>query len=121
MDRSTEPDSKPESQSEDSKKTLTIDEAIAQLHQQQQQSNEPSPALALVLQEVASTREKVTKLKSLLGRSAKAQREAKLELDVTQKRLDAALREGTSLKQQLKQLSTRPTHMVSRRILNVNL
>jgi len=63
-----------------------------------------------VLKEHASLKEKVDKLKSLLGRSAKAQRETKVEFETTQKRLNQALREIERLNQKLDKLQSRPTH-----------
>jgi len=56
-------------------------------------------------------REKVSKLKSLLGRSAKAQREAKNELEGTSKKLEHALREIDRLSGKVERLANRPTHM----------
>jgi len=63
-----------------------------------------------LVKEHAALKVKVDRLKGLLGRSAKAQREAKVELEVTQKRLDQALRDGQRLKDKVDHLSTRPTH-----------
>lgn len=68
------------------------------------------PALKAVLKEHASLKDKVDKLKSLLGRSAKAQRETKVDLEATQKRLSQALRETERLNQKLDKLQSRPTH-----------
>lgn len=62
-----------------------------------------------ILNEHASLKEKVEKLKSLLGRSAKAQREAKVDLDASQKRLTQAMREIDRLNQKLDKLQTRPS------------
>ena len=70
-----------------------------------------SDALAVVLKEDDGLKEKVGKLKSLLGRSAKAQRESKVELDATQKRLDQALKEIERLNRKVDKLANRPTHM----------
>lgn len=67
--------------------------------------------LQVLLKDYDSLREKVGKLKSLLGRSAKAQREAKVELEATQKRLDASLREIDRLNKRIDKLANRPTHM----------
>ncbi len=63
-----------------------------------------------LVKEHAALKVKVDRLKGLLGRSAKAQREAKVELEVTQKRLDQALRDVQRLKDKVDHLSTRPTH-----------
>eukprot|EP00521_Asterionellopsis_glacialis_P009262 CAMPEP_0195287160 /NCGR_PEP_ID=MMETSP0707-20130614/4337_1 /TAXON_ID=33640 /ORGANISM="Asterionellopsis glacialis, Strain CCMP134" /LENGTH=531 /DNA_ID=CAMNT_0040346889 /DNA_START=53 /DNA_END=1648 /DNA_ORIENTATION=- len=68
-------------------------------------------ALQSMMRDHVALRDKVGKLKSLLGRSAKAQREAKMELETTQKRLDQALREVDRLSQKVERLQTRPTHM----------
>lgn len=68
------------------------------------------PAVKAILKEHASLKEKVDKLKSLLGRSAKAQRETKVEFDATHKRLSQALREIDRLNQKLDKLQSRPTH-----------
>lgn len=54
---------------------------------------------------------KVDRLKGLLGRSAKAQREAKVDLEVTQKRLEQAQRDVKRLKERVDHISSRPTHM----------
>lgn len=67
--------------------------------------------LKILLKDHDALKEKIPKLKSLLGRSAKAQREAKVDLDATQKRLDSALREIARLKQKIDKLANRPTHM----------
>lgn len=69
-------------------------------------------AIQTVLKDHDGLKDKVNKLKSLLGRSAKAQREAKVDLDATQKRLEAALREIERLNKKIEKLSNRPTHMV---------
>lgn len=68
------------------------------------------PAVKAMLKEHESLREKVDKLKSLLGRSAKVQRETKVDLDATQKRLSQALREIERMNQKLEKLQSRPTH-----------
>ena len=68
------------------------------------------PAVMAVLKEHASLKEKVDKLKSLLGRSAKAQRETKVDFEASQKRLNQALREIERLNQKLDKLQSRPTH-----------
>jgi len=65
----------------------------------------------VLLKDYDSLKEKAGKLKSLLGRSAKAQREAKVEVEVTRKRLDAALREIDRLNTKVDKLANRPTHM----------
>jgi hypothetical protein len=68
-------------------------------------------AIDILLKDYDSLREKTTKLKSLLGRSAKAQREAKVDLDASQKRLDHANREIERLNKKIDKFANRPTHM----------
>ena len=70
-------------------------------------------SITSILKDHAALKEKVDKLKSLLGRSAKAQREAKVDLEATQKRLNQALREIDRLNQKLDKLQSRPTHSKS--------
>ena len=71
---------------------------------------EDVPAIQAILKEYVGLKEKVDKLKSLLGRSAKAQRETKVELEASQKRLSQALREIERLNKKLETLQSRPTH-----------
>lgn len=66
-----------------------------------------------LVNEHAVLKVKVDRLKGLLGRSAKAQREAKVELEVSQKRLEQALRDVQRLKEKVDHLSSRPTHSKS--------
>lgn len=73
-------------------------------------SMDDAASILEVLKDYAGLKEKVDKLKSLLGRSAKAQRESKVDLDATQKRLSQALREIERLNQKLDKLQSRPTH-----------
>ena len=68
-------------------------------------------SLRTALNEHVALIEKVEKLKSLLGRSAKAQREAKIDSESSQKKLVQALREIERLNRKLDKLQTRPTHM----------
>lgn len=100
---------------------ITVDQARNRLEtklQQQQQPSNPEETLLLfdsiqlILKDHDALKEKVGKLKSLLGRSAKAQREAKVEMDATQKKLDQALNEVQKLKRKIEKLSNRPSHMV---------
>ena len=63
-----------------------------------------------MIRDYIALNEKVTKLKSLLGRSAKAQRESKIDLEASNKRLQHALREIDRLNQKVDHLATRPTH-----------
>lgn len=74
-------------------------------------SSDDVRCLKMTLKEHVSLKEKVEKLKSLLGRSAKAQREAKIDSEAAQKRLAHALREIERLNRKLDKLQTRPTHM----------
>lgn len=67
-------------------------------------------AIKATLQEHTTLKEKVDKLKSLLGRSAKAQRETKVDFEASQKRLGQALREIERLNQRLDKLQSRPSH-----------
>lgn len=72
---------------------------------------EALPVLKAIVKDHDTQKEKIGKLKSLLGRSAKAQREAKVDLDATQKKLDNALREIERLHKKIDKLANRPTHM----------
>ena len=67
-------------------------------------------AIKEILKEHMALKEKVDKLKSLLGRSAKAQRETKVDFEASQKRLGNALREIERLNQRLEKLQNRPSH-----------
>jgi hypothetical protein len=67
-------------------------------------------AIKAVLTEHANLKGKVDKVKSLLGRSAKVQRETKIDLEASQKRLIQATREIERLLQKLDKLQSRPTH-----------
>ena len=100
----------------ESETKLSIDEARVCLTQRMQAGlvdEADKDPIRLILREYDSMKEKVSKLKSLLGRSAKAQREAKVDLEATQKRLDQALREIERLQKKIDKLANRPTHMVS--------
>jgi hypothetical protein len=68
------------------------------------------PAIKAILTEHANLKGKVDKVKSLLGRSAKVQRETKIDLEASQKRLNLATREIERLNQKLDKLQSRPTH-----------
>ena len=68
-------------------------------------------AIKEVLKEHVALKEKVDKLKSLLGRSAKAQRETKVDYEASQKRLGNAMREIERLNQRLEKLQSRPSHL----------
>ena len=79
----------------------------------------PSDCKALkdILKEHTALKEKVDKLKSLLGRSAKAQRETKVDFEASQKRLSQAMREIERLNQRLEKLQNRPSHRKWRRFI----
>lgn len=102
-----------ESSSSDATSTLAHDanEELAVLLQAGKISQSDVTSLQRVVRENATLREKVAKLKSLLGRSAKAQKECKAELDVARVRLDEAHREAERLRSKVESLAARPTHM----------
>ena len=93
---------------------LTIDQAREKLIREAFGDDDTAAAIHLLLKDHDTLKDKVSKLKSLLGRSAKAQREAKVDLDATQKRLDQALREIERLNQKIDKLANRPSHLVCR-------
>jgi hypothetical protein len=108
---------------------LTVDQARDRLEsklQHSSNSNEDNKdallfdSIQLILKDHDHLKEKVGKLKSLLGRSAKAQRETKVEMDATQKRLDQALAEVQKLQQKMEKLSNRPSHMVRLLCLSIH-
>ena len=68
-------------------------------------------SLESTLLENASLKEKNGKLKSLLGRSAKAQRDAKHELESMKKQYEELRAENERLERRVEQLANRPTHM----------
>ncbi len=75
-------------------------------------STAPPPSLLQQLQiENLALREKNDKLKSLLGRSAKAQRDAKHELERTKRLYESIKVENEKLDQRVEALANRPTHM----------
>mmetsp|Transcript_20802 Transcript_20802/g.29364 ORF Transcript_20802/g.29364 Transcript_20802/m.29364 type:complete len:536 (-) Transcript_20802:776-2383(-) len=100
-----------ESQNKSQPSLEEANEEIATLLESGKVSMREVSALQSMMRDHVALRDKVGKLKSLLGRSAKAQREAKMELEATQKRLDQALREVDRLSQKVERLQTRPTHM----------
>jgi len=96
------------------KSTSTLNDANEELSQLiicGKISSDDVRCLKSTLKEHVSLKEKVEKLKSLLGRSAKAQREAKIDSEASQKRLVQSLREIERLNQKLDKLQTRPSHM----------
>ena len=97
-----------------SKSSSTLDDANEELSQliiSGKITSSDVRCLKNTLKEHVSLKEKVEKLKSLLGRSAKAQREAKIDSETAQKRLVQALREIERLNGKLEKLQTRPSHM----------
>ena len=95
-------------------KELSADEAIEQLHRWIKEGKIPQSEMAVmkvIVKDHDSQKEKIVKLKSLLGRSAKAQREAKVDLDATLKKLENTTREIDRLNRKIEKLANRPTHM----------
>ena len=68
-------------------------------------------AIQTLFRENEAMKEKVTKLKTLLGRSAKAQRDTKVEIEQLQKKYDILKKENIKLQSRINQLSARPTHL----------
>jgi hypothetical protein len=68
-------------------------------------------AIQTLFRDYETMKEKVTKLKTLLGRSAKAQRDTKVEMDMMHKKYETIQKENKKLLHKIEQLSTRPTHM----------
>lgn len=98
----------------ESSKAFSLEEAneeIAQLLTSGKVSQKEVSSLQGMMRDHAALKEKVNKLKSLLGRSAKAQREAKMELEGTTKKLEHAMREIERLSAKVEKLANRPTHM----------
>lgn len=71
---------------------------------------EESKAIQGLSKDHTALKTKIDRLKGLLGRSAKAQREAAVELKCSQKKLDQALRDVKRLNDKVDHLSSRPTH-----------
>lgn len=96
------------------KSAYTLDDAneeISQLIISGKVTSDDVKCLKSMLKEHTSLKEKVEKLKSLLGRSAKAQREAKVDYEKAQKSLGQAMREIERLNRKLEKLQTRPSHL----------
>ncbi|KAL3778921.1 hypothetical protein ACHAW5_000632 [Stephanodiscus triporus] len=68
-------------------------------------------AIQSLIRENASLKEKNGKLKSLLGRSAKAQRDAKNELESMRRSYELSKAECDRLEKRVEVLASRPTHM----------
>lgn len=111
---SSENQPKETSQTETVKKELSGDAAIELLHRwikENKFAESDVSVMKTIVKDHDAQKEKIGKLKSLLGRSAKAQREAKVDLDSTQKRLENAHREIERLSKKIDKLANRPTHM----------
>jgi len=85
-------------------------EAVMKLTKSGKLSPQENQAVKILVKDHAALKIKVDRLKGLLGRSAKAQREAKVDLEVTQKKLEQTQREVKRLKDKVDKLSSRPTH-----------
>jgi chromosome segregation ATPase len=70
-----------------------------------------SSKLQSVLRENAVLKDKITKLKTLLSRSAKVSKETKLDLEQHKRLLDVAKKEVERLNVRIEDLASRPTHM----------
>lgn len=95
-------------------KSFSVEDAkeeLALLLESGRVTSQEISALQSMTREIAAGKEKVGKLKSLLGRSAKAQRESKVELEHTQKRLRETEKQVEKLQKKVENLATRPTHM----------
>lgn len=86
-------------------------EEVGKLIERNELDEASSSSLQTMFREHEALKDKVSKLKVLLGRSAKAQREAKVELDATNKRLESTLKENHQLQSKIDKLASRPTHM----------
>ena len=88
-----------------------LNEELASLLLKKQLPQTSVTALQNLLRENATLKEKNNKLKSLLGRSAKAQRDAKNELEQMKKLYEATKMENDRLEKRVEVLANRPTHM----------
>ncbi|KAL9189218.1 hypothetical protein ACHAXT_011708 [Thalassiosira profunda] len=88
-----------------------LQEELATLLLKKQLPQTSVAALQNLLRENATLKEKNNKLKSLLGRSAKAQRDAKNELEQMKRLYEAARTENDRLEKRVEVLANRPTHM----------
>jgi hypothetical protein len=92
----------------------TVEDARAQVDQlmeRKELDEGSSSSLQTLFREHEALKDKVSKLKALLGRSAKAQREAKMESEAAHKTLDATMKENQRLSEKIEKLASRPTHM----------
>ena len=92
-------------------KQTDLNEELATLLLQKQLPQSSVTALQNLLRENATLKEKNNKLKSLLGRSAKAQRDAKNELEGMKKLYESSKKECDRLEKRVEVLANRPTHM----------
>lgn len=88
-----------------------LSDALSNLLLTKQLPQSTISTLQSILRENATLKEKNSKLKSLLGRSAKAQRDAKNELEQLKKRHEELNREKERLEHRVEVLANRPTHM----------
>ena len=88
-----------------------LQEELANLLIKKQLPQTSVTALQNLLRENASLKEKNNKLKSLLGRSAKSQRDAKNELEQMKKQHESTKAENDRLEKRVEVLANRPTHM----------
>jgi hypothetical protein len=95
-------------------KTFSVEDAkdeLALLLESGRVTAQEVSALQAMTREIVAGKDKVSKLKSLLGRSAKAQRETKVEFEHTLKRLKETENKVERLEQKVTTLNSRPTHM----------
>lgn len=88
-----------------------LNEELGTLLLQKQLPQSSVSALQNLLRENTSLKEKNGKLKSLLGRSAKAQRDAKNDLEQMKKAYEGARADADRLEKRVEVLANRPTHM----------
>jgi len=88
-----------------------LNEELANLLLSNQLPQTAVSSLQNLLRENASLKEKNGKLKSLLGRSAKAQRDAKNELEQMKKMYEVCKADNDRLEKRVEVLANRPTHM----------
>jgi myosin heavy subunit len=84
---------------------------VDQMIERKELDEASSSSLQTLFREHEALKDKVSKLKALLGRSAKAQREAKMESEAAHKKLDVALKENQRLSEKIEKLASRSTHM----------
>ena len=91
--------------------SIELNEELGTLLLQKQLPQSSVSALQNLLRENTSLKEKNGKLKSLLGRSAKAQRDAKNDLEQMKKAYEGARADADRLEKRVEVLANRPTHM----------